>query len=285
MAHLLVSDLDGTLLTSSRTVGERTAGVLNRFIAAGGLFSVATARMAYGCDRLLAGLDLRLPGVVMNGAALYDFAAGTYADVRPIPPAAVDAAAAAIAAAGVGAFVYGVRDGQLRLGYARATDLAWTQYNSERARDALPEFTCLGFDNWQRLGDIIYVAVVGDDGGLAGTAAALAGVAGLVAHPYRNIYTGHDCLEFSSPEAGKEAAVLRLKELVGADRLVVFGDNHNDLGMMRLADHSLAPATSVPEALAAADEVIGSNDEDGVGRAVEAHWDAWIAGAAGPSED
>lgn len=285
MTYLLVSDLDGTLLTSARTVGERTAAVLNRFLAAGGLFSVATARMAYGCDQLLAPVELNLPGVVMNGAALYDFAAGAYLDVRPIPVEAVAAAAQAIAEAGVGAFVYGVRDGRLRLGHAREEDLAWTQYNSARAQEALPAFERVGFDNWQRLGDIIYLAVVGDDAGLARTVAALGGVAGLVAHPYRNIYTGHDCLEYSSPEAGKEAAVLRLKELVGADRLVVFGDNRNDLGMMRLADHSLAPATSVPEALAVADEIIAGNDEDGVGEAVEAHWQAWVPGGHDPIHD
>ncbi len=165
----------------------------------------------------------------------------------------------------------------MRLGHARDEDLSWTQYNSARAQEALPDFQRVGFENWQRLGEIIYLAVVGDDPGLARTVAALDGVTGLVAHPYRNIYTGKDCLECSSTEAGKEAAVLRLKERVGADRLVVFGDNHNDLAMMRLADHSLAPATSVPEALAAADEIIGSNDEDGVGRVVEANWDAWIS--------
>lgn len=278
MTYLLVSDLDGTLLTSARTVGERTAAVLNRFIAAGGLFSVATARMAYGCDRLLAPIDLNLPGVVMNGAALYDFATNTYLDVRPIPGDAVAAATLAIAEAGVGAFVYGVRDGLLRLGHARPEDLAWTQYNSDRAREALPPFELLGFDNWQRLGEIVYLAVVGGDQDLARTVAALDGVAGLAAHPYRNIYSGHDCLEYSSPDAGKEAAVLRLKQLVGADELVVFGDNRNDLGMMRLADRSLAPQGSVPEALAVADEIIASNEDDGVGRAVEAHWEAWVPG-------
>lgn len=273
---LLVSDLDGTLLTSARTVSESTAEIINRFIAAGGRFSVATARMAYGCDRLLAGLDLNLPGVVMNGAALYDFASGSYVEVRPIRGDAVERAAAAIAAAGAGAFVYGVRDGRLAVGYAREDDLAWTQYNSARAQEALPAFVRLDYDNWDRLGEVVYLAVVGDVPAMTATLAALDGVAGLAAHPYRNIYTGLDCLEYSSPEAGKEAAVLRLKNLVGAEKLAVFGDNTNDLGMMRLADVSLAPSTSVPEALAAADEIIASNDEDGVGRAVEAHWDTWL---------
>jgi len=123
---------------------------------------------------------------------------------------------------------------------------------------------------------MVYLAVVGSDQQLAAVADAVAGTPGLAAHPYRNVYTDSDCLEFSSASAGKEAAVRRLHNLVGADRLVVFGDNHNDVGMMRLADHSLAPRNSVPEALAVAGEVIGGNDEDGVAGAVERHWAEWL---------
>lgn len=277
---LLVSDLDGTLLNSAKSVTPRTAEVLNRFIAAGGLFSVATARMAYGCDQLLAPVHLRLPGVVMNGAALYSFDTATYAQVQPMPADAAAAVGEAVARAGAGAFVYAVDEGRMRLGHAREEDLAWTQYNSRRAQEALPAFRLLGFENWERLGDLVYLAVVGTDAQLAAVREAVAGAPRLSAHPYRNVYTGTDCLEFSSVTAGKEAAVRRLQELVGAQRLVVFGDNHNDLGMMAMADHSLAPRDSVPEAIAAAREVIGGNDEDGVAGAVERHWLEWVPDGA-----
>ena len=273
---LLVSDLDGTLLNSAKAVSERTASTINRFVAEGGLFTIATARMAYGCDRLVAGLDLRVPGVVMNGAALYSFAERAYQQIQPLPAAAAAVVAEAVARADTGAFVYAVADGELRLGHVREIDLEWTQYNSERARQSLLPFSLLGLHDWDSLGEIVYVAVVGSDLQLAQVAAATRGVRGLAAHPYRNVYTERDCLEFSSSEAGKEAAVLRLRELAGADGLVVFGDTHNDLGMMQLADLSLAPSNSVPAALAVADEVIGSNDADGVAGALELHWREWL---------
>lgn len=275
---LLVSDLDGTLLNSKKSVTPHTAQVLNRFVAAGGLFSIATARMAYGCDRLLAEVDLRLPAVVMNGAALYSFDTRTYTEVQPLPVAAATAVAEAVNQVGAGAFVYAVDSGQMLLGYSRESDLEWTQYNSVRAQEALPPLALLGSDKWDRLGETIYLAVVGTQSQLADVAAAVAGTPGLSAHPYRNIYTDTDCLEFSSTSAGKEAAVGRLQRLVGADRLVVFGDNHNDLAMMEMADHSLAPRESMPEALAIANEVIGSNDEDGVVGAIEQHWAEWLPG-------
>lgn len=51
---------------------------------------------------------------------------------------------------------------------------------------------------------------------------------------------------------------------LGAERLVVFGDNHNDLPMFEVADESYAVSNAVPAVLEAATGVIGSNDEDAV---------------------
>ena len=51
-----------------------------------------------------------------------------------------------------------------------------------------------------------------------------------------------------------------------ADRLVVFGDNINDLPMMRLADVAVAVENAVEEVKAEADIVIGPNTSDSVAR-------------------
>ena len=280
---LLVSDLDGTLLNSAKVITPRTAAALNDFIADGGLFSVATARTAYGCDQLLKDLRLRDPGVVMNGAALYSFADRAYLHVAALASAVVESVAEAVRIAGAGAFVFAVRDGVLRLGHARPEDLAWTQYNSRRASEALPPIALLGFENWLGLGEIVYLAIVGDDEQLAAVARATADVPGLKLHPYRNVYTDRDCLEVSSDQAGKEAAVQRIKAMVGADGLIVFGDNHNDVGMMRIADLAFAPANGLPEAIAEADEVIGSNDDDGVAVTVQRFASTWLPATAAAS--
>jgi len=276
MTSLLVSDLDGTLLNSAKAVSETTATIVNDYLAEGGLFTIATARMAYGCDRLVAGLDLRLPGIVMNGAALYSFTHHRYEEIQPIPQAAVAAASEAIADAGAGAFVYAVNEGRIQLGCARPEDLSWTQYNSERARQTVGDIPVLGFENWDWLGETIYIAATGADQQLTRIQTGLGGTAALAAHPYHNVYSGTECLEYSSSAGGKASAVLRLKELVGAQHLIVFGDNHNDLEMMRLADRSFAPAGSSPGALTTADEVIESNDDDGVAKTIRRYASVWL---------
>lgn len=56
-----MSDLDGTLLRPDETVSERTADVVNAYVAAGGLFTYATARSFTTASLATRGLILDLP--------------------------------------------------------------------------------------------------------------------------------------------------------------------------------------------------------------------------------
>jgi hydroxymethylpyrimidine pyrophosphatase-like HAD family hydrolase len=58
----------------------------------------------------------------------------------------------------------------------------------------------------------------------------------------------------------------RLKAMLGAERVVCFGDGSNDLPMFRTCDEAYAMRNAEAEVKAAATAVIGSNLEDGVAR-------------------
>jgi hydroxymethylpyrimidine pyrophosphatase-like HAD family hydrolase len=53
---------------------------------------------------------------------------------------------------------------------------------------------------------------------------------------------------------------------MGVERVVVFGDNLNDLSMFEVADLAVAVDNALPEVKAAADVVIGANTTDAVAR-------------------
>ena len=55
----------------------------------------------------------------------------------------------------------------------------------------------------------------------------------------------------------------------GADRTVAFGDNVNDLPMMREADVAVAVANAFPQVKESADVVIGPNTADSVALFIE----------------
>jgi len=62
----------------------------------------------------------------------------------------------------------------------------------------------------------------------------------------------------------KAAAIREVARRHGARRIVVFGDNLNDLSMFAVADTAVAVGNALPQVKAAADITIGSNDADAV---------------------
>ncbi len=68
------------------------------------------------------------------------------------------------------------------------------------------------------------------------------------------------------PQTTKANAVRRLARNIGAERIISFGDNVNDLPLMEIADVAVAVGNAVPEARQAADIVIDTNDTDAVAR-------------------
>lgn len=264
---LVITDLDGTLLNSEKRVTAYTAEVLNSYVGAGGKLTVATARMPYGCVDKLREVTLNAPAIVMNGAALYRFDTAAYTHWFPIASEQLVRVRSAIERIGAGAFVYAIgEDRQLHIGYLTQDDLAWRQYNSHAARNAVLDFALLGDRAFDSIGEVIYVAVVGSANQLAAVGAELRGGEGLAVISYRNVYTDTDCLEIASADAGKENALAALRGTEKFDELLVFGDNHNDLALMRVADTSFAPINAIPEARAVADVLVESNDDDGVAR-------------------
>ena len=73
-------------------------------------------------------------------------------------------------------------------------------------------------------------------------------------------------LEVYSAGVSKANAVMRLMESAGAQRLVAFGDNLNDLPMLDIADVAVAVANAHPHVKESADIVIGPNYDDSVAR-------------------
>ena len=113
METLYVSDLDGTLLNKKKEITPKTAEILNRCIREGMKFSVATARMPYGCDYRLQDLAMTTPGILTNGVFLYDFNQQRYLDVQAMEPEVVKNALKIFRRFGISCFLYLYKKEQL----------------------------------------------------------------------------------------------------------------------------------------------------------------------------
>lgn len=78
-------------------------------------------------------------------------------------------------------------------------------------------------------------------------------------------------LEISHRDAGKESGAKFLLEYLGLTReeLAAFGDGDNDSGLLKFAGIGFAVANASPECRDAADEIVASNDENGVAQGIQ----------------
>jgi len=80
------------------------------------------------------------------------------------------------------------------------------------------------------------------------------------------LFSADFLLEVNARGVTKGEALAGLCEALGipVERSIAFGDNHNDIPMLKAAGLGVAMANGVPEALAAADRVTLADTEDGV---------------------
>ena len=75
---LIVTDLDGTLLDDAKNISEDDIRAINEFRAGGGMFAAATGRGVAMARRIIDLLEIDMPCVIFNGAAVYDFGADRF---------------------------------------------------------------------------------------------------------------------------------------------------------------------------------------------------------------
>ena len=272
---LFISDLDGTLLSGDARLSQSSVTLLNHAISRGALFSVATARTPATVSTLMEKVNLQIPMVVMTGAALWDKSTGLYSDVQYFRPGQVEEIVKAYLDPHGAGFLYTLagKEGRrhvMEIYHLGALNSIEREFMEERldspfkkffvpesGESALPEV----IDN-----AVLFFGMQPDEVALE-IRKRLDAIRGINPMTYHD-WHGDEITEIEAFPAGatKARAIKRLAARVGADRIVVFGDNLNDLSMMGIADWSVAVANAVPEVKMAADEVIGSNEADAVPR-------------------
>jgi Cof subfamily protein (haloacid dehalogenase superfamily) len=97
----------------------------------------------------------------------------------------------------------------------------------------------------------------------------IAGITVTKAHSW-NIPGGID-LHITNSQSTKEHAVIELCNMLGVNPANVagVGDGHNDIHLFSSVGHKIAMGNAVPELKAAADQIIGGLDEDGLAKFIE----------------
>lgn len=260
---LVASDVDGTLIDDANRVGRYTRQVLTRVAAAGVPFIIATGRP----PRWIAEVAEQLPvvhyAVCANGAIVYDivddrvlYSATLGVDVLPTLAelsVSVLGADAGLAAERVGATAHDTATPAFVA--APGYEHAWLNPDHVEVTDA------------ELFAEPATKLLVRKTGTSSGEMAAL--VAPLVGDLADVTFSTDDGLiELSAPGVTKATGLAVLAEIHGLpmDAVIAFGDMPNDVPLLSSAQWGVAVAGAHPAALAAANEIAVSNNEDAVGR-------------------
>ena len=243
---LLASDFDNTLVYTEEAL-RRGAGVpelsdenraaLEYFMAQGGRFTVATGRALAAFINHAKHIPMNAPGIVCNGAALYDYDAEEYLETTMLDAAArergqqvLDAFPAVAAEAYyIDNIIYGVNPNQFTRNHERLTRVTVTEAPS-LLEVPLPLGKIL-FEGEHE--DLLQVQAFFREHGWG--------------RDYELIFSGRTLFEMTVKGATKGDMVCRLAKRLGIsmDHVYCAGDEANDISMLTVAARGFAPANCV----------------------------------------
>ena len=264
MKTLYVTDLDGTLFDSNGHLSEFSQKALNELIASGMNFTVATARSVSSAAGLLDGLNLKIPAVMMNGVFLTDVPTQKHVYVNQIPKELAEKIIDVFIANGRPPFVYTFNGEYIETEFTELKNDYERQFVAKRQK-LYRRFEKV--DDYTVNGNTVYINGIDYKDTMQDVADGLMKLDGIKFSHYLDTYSGDKYfVEVYVESAGKWNSIKRLKKMYGFDRVVAFGDNGNDVEMLKNADRAIVVGNAQPIAKQYADEVIGTNDNDGVAK-------------------
>ncbi len=269
---LFITDLDGTLLTPDKTLSPKTVEILNRLIGQGMRFSVATARSAASTVELLRPLRLSLPVVLMNGVMLYDLQNRRYLSTHALTRAETEDLLTLLRSQGKTPFLYRLEDQRLSVEFERLDNPEEEAFYTERAGLVYKRFQQVKRLDAQGDAPVVYLTMIDTRELLEPIFRFLCEQGRVAASLYQDNYSDMWYLEIYSKKASKRAGALEVRARCGASRMVAFGDNYNDMGLLEAADEGYAVENAQEALRRMAHGVIGGNREDGVAKFLQDYW-------------
>ena len=265
---LYISDLDGTLLQSDQTVSAFSADTLNGMIRNGLLFSYATARSYATASKVTANLQLQIPVIVFNGTFVIDTNTQKQLISNIFTQEETISILNALTENRIYPIVNAFFDGREKFSYVQGQETPGILDFLEHRKNDLRK-NPVSDPKQLYCGEIFHIACIDEEEKLRPAYERFKDEFPCVL--YRDIYGDRMWLEIHPKGATKASAILALKEILGCDKVICFGDGKNDIPMFRIADECYAVANAEPEVKAIATAVIESNEADGVAKWLSAN--------------
>ena len=251
----IATDLDQTLLRSDKTISPYTADVFHCCRQQGIKVVFATARSERSAQRFICAVSPDI--IISNGGALARCGDEILYRRTLSPTAANSLIRQCMQTDGIGYITVETGSDYLVNHPIDPDHPGWLDYLHATPTDFSKDIAC----------NVYKVTVQLEDERAAQSIAAQ--------FPSINVlaYSGENWFRFAHENANKWEALQAVAARLGlsTQNIVAFGDDYNDIEMLKNCGVGVAVANGLGEAKAAADHVCGSNDDDGVARWIAKH--------------
>ena len=260
--RLLLSDVDGTLVTHDKILTEAAKAAVRDLREAGIAFAITSSRPPRGLRMLIEPLGLQGQIAGCNGAIIVNPDLSLIAS-HPLDVNAAKAAVALMLARGLDVWVYTEQD--LLVRDPAAPHVAREAWILQFAPTPVTAFSD------KDLARVMKIVGVSDDVNLVAACEAQARNAlGAAASVERS---QSYFIDVTHPQANKGAVVTTLSKLlsIAPAQIATIGDMPNDVLMFRNSGLSIAMGNASAQVKAQASAVTDSNEDDGFAKAVRTH--------------
>ncbi len=246
---LILSDLDGTLFRDDKTISDYTKEIIAAAQKKGILFGISTSRARTNVLNFLDGIK---PDVLItNGGGLATLKGQkiyscefTIEETQALLNAALEIMGDS------GSITIDNESGLYSNSKEGFSDKFWT-YNDFKNFSQSCMKLCVQTLDKEKVSAIVERS----------------GIQGLDTHPFSDI----PWFKLSKSGATKERAIQELRSNLNIpqEKIAAFGDDFNDIGMLKLCGKGIAMQNAIAEVKEAADETCPANQEDGVAKWIE----------------
>lgn len=272
MKTLYVTDLDGTLMRNDVTISAESVRILNQLIDKGVLITYATARSFHSAYDITKDIHFKIPVITRNGTTFADNETAKELETAFFSAEVLDELKEKLPITDKCGFTSVYIDGEmfkLYLDGPRSKEFqGYIDYYKSIGDKRLVEV-----DDSEKLfkekTKTSYITLISSREELLPYYEAVKDSDRWETIFQKDTYRDEYWLEICPKDATKAKAVLKLKEKLKCDRVVVFGDSLNDLPMFEIADEAVSVANAMQEAIEASSLTIGRNEEDAVAKYIE----------------
>ncbi len=268
MKTLYITDLDGTFLNNQAQVSKNSVEIINALSEKGLLFSVATARSLLSAKELLKDIHFNAPIVLSGGVFVYDTKKSKTVHFFSIEHNSFESVIDIFTKSEKSPFVFFFNE------LTEEYDLQFTDLKLKihqeyyESRHKMMGNTIRKVDTvCAKKGFVpVFVSLCDEYEDLYKITKQLDALSQIGYSFYKDTYTPYWFLEVFNKDADKLKGLEIVKEYVGAQKVISFGDNRNDILLFNGADEKYAVENAVEELKMISTSVIGSNNSDSVAR-------------------